>query len=89
MGIHIFSGSGEIPSVDGVSLKIHKDEIVGIVGETGSGKNVTSLTIMRLVPSPPGQIVELTEKDKIYDNRRHPYILKHFYLLYLRPALNK
>ncbi|MCP8617927.1 ABC transporter ATP-binding protein [Salirhabdus salicampi] len=48
---------GEIPAVDGVSFKVHKGEVVGIVGESGSGKSVTSLSVMQLIPSPPGKIV--------------------------------
>jgi peptide/nickel transport system ATP-binding protein len=54
---HFFTDSGEVPAVDGVSLKIHKGEVVGIVGESGCGKSVTSLSIMKLVPNPPGKIV--------------------------------
>ncbi|KXH80724.1 ABC transporter ATP-binding protein [Sporosarcina sp. HYO08] len=54
---HFFTENGEIPAVDGVSIKLHKGEIVGIVGESGCGKSVTSLSIMGLVPSPPGKIV--------------------------------
>ena len=57
MSTHFFTDSGEIPAVDKVSLKVHKGEIVGIVGESGSGKSVTSLSIMQLVPNPPGRIV--------------------------------
>ena len=44
-------------AVDGVSFDIYKDEILGIVGESGSGKSVTALSIMRLIPNPPGEIV--------------------------------
>ncbi len=54
---HFFSDEGEIPAVDGVSLSVKKGEIVGIVGESGSGKSVTSLSIMKLIPNPPGKIV--------------------------------
>ncbi|MFS0673387.1 ABC transporter ATP-binding protein [Ornithinibacillus sp. 179-J 7C1 HS] len=54
---HFFTERGEIPAVDGVSITVHKGEVVGIVGESGCGKSVTSLSIMQLVPSPPGKIV--------------------------------
>ncbi|PKR78504.1 peptide ABC transporter ATP-binding protein [Halalkalibacillus sediminis] len=54
---HFFTDDGEIPAVDGVSFNVHKGEVVGIVGESGCGKSVTSLSIMQLVPSPPGRIV--------------------------------
>ncbi|MBM7714890.1 peptide/nickel transport system ATP-binding protein [Bacillus thermophilus] len=54
---HFFTDTGEIPAVNGVSLKVHKGEVLGIVGESGCGKSVTSLSIMQLVPNPPGKIV--------------------------------
>lgn len=54
---HFLSDRGEIPSVDGVNIFVNKGEIVGIVGESGCGKSVTSLSIMRLIPTPPGKIV--------------------------------
>ncbi|MBA4536459.1 ABC transporter ATP-binding protein [Bacillus aquiflavi] len=47
----------DIPAVDGVDLTINKGETVALVGESGSGKSITSLSIMRLIPSPPGKIV--------------------------------
>ena len=47
---------GAINAVDGVSWTLAKGEILGIVGESGCGKSVTALSIMGLVPSPPGQV---------------------------------
>ncbi len=44
-------------AVDGVSFKIHRGETLGVVGESGCGKSVTALSILRLVPDPPGKIV--------------------------------
>ena len=44
-------------AVNDVSININKGEIVGIVGESGCGKSVTALSIMRLVPNPPGEII--------------------------------
>lgn len=54
---HFFTDRGQVPAVDGVSITVHKGEVVGIVGESGCGKSVTSLSIMKLVPNPPGKIV--------------------------------
>jgi peptide/nickel transport system ATP-binding protein len=48
--------SGEIPAVDGIDFYINEGEIVGVVGESGSGKSVTSLSIMGLIPKPPGKV---------------------------------
>lgn len=48
--------NGLVKAVDNVSFHINKREVVGIVGESGSGKSVTSLSIMRLIPNPPGKI---------------------------------
>ncbi|MBW2176081.1 MAG: ABC transporter ATP-binding protein [Deltaproteobacteria bacterium] len=52
-----FTKQGEVRAVDGVSFSVGKGEVVGLVGESGCGKSVTSLSIMRLVPQPAGKIV--------------------------------
>ena len=48
---------GVVKAVDDVSLYVNKNETVAIVGESGCGKTVTSLSILRLIPQPPGKIV--------------------------------
>ncbi|NQV30076.1 MAG: ABC transporter ATP-binding protein [Candidatus Marinimicrobia bacterium] len=48
---------GIVKAVDKVSFSLEKGRTVGVVGESGSGKSVTSLSLMRLIPNPPGQIV--------------------------------
>ena len=54
---HFVTRWGITKAVDGVSFSVRRGETLGIVGESGSGKSVTALSIMRVVPSPPGHIV--------------------------------
>jgi oligopeptide/dipeptide ABC transporter ATP-binding protein len=48
--------AGTAKAVDGVNLDIYPGEVVGLVGESGSGKSVTALSILRLIPDPPGKV---------------------------------
>jgi peptide/nickel transport system ATP-binding protein/oligopeptide transport system ATP-binding protein len=54
---HFFTESGVAKAVDGIDLDIRAGEVLGLVGESGSGKSVTALSILRLIPEPPGRIV--------------------------------
>jgi len=54
---HFFTGEGVVRAVDGVTLSVRPGETLGLVGESGCGKTVTALSILRLVPDPPGRIV--------------------------------
>lgn len=54
---HYFTEDGVVRAVDGVNLYIKRGETLGVVGESGCGKSVTSLSIMRLIPNPPGKII--------------------------------
>lgn len=54
---HFFTDNGVVKSVNKISFEVPKDSIVGLVGESGCGKSVTSLSIMQLVQAPQGQVV--------------------------------
>jgi len=52
---HFFTEEGVVRAVDGVTLSVRPGEMLGLVGESGCGKTVTALSILRLVPDPPGE----------------------------------
>ena len=54
---HFYTSGGTVKAVDGVSYDVNAGETVAVVGESGSGKSVTALSILRLIPKPPGEIV--------------------------------
>ena len=54
---HFFTAAGVVRAVDGVSYSLRSGETLGVVGESGCGKSVTALSILRLVADPPGRIV--------------------------------
>ncbi|WP_349409495.1 ABC transporter ATP-binding protein [Pseudalkalibacillus sp. SCS-8] len=54
---YFFTDDGEVPAVNDVDFHVKRGEVLGIVGESGCGKSVTSLSVMGLVPNPPGKIV--------------------------------
>ena len=73
---YFFTDTGTVKSVDGVSFEVPIGKTVGIVGESGCGKSVTSLSLMQLLQRPQGQIVEgeirLNLGDKVYDIAKTP-----------------
>ena len=68
LAVEFRTDDGIIQAVKNISFNIPRGKTVGLVGESGSGKSVTSLAIMRLIPNPPGRIVngEIIVEDKIY-----------------------
>lgn len=56
LGITFFTDRGALPTVQEVNFKVHQGETLGVVGESGCGKSMTALSLMQLIPSPPGKI---------------------------------
>ncbi len=54
---HFYTEHGVAKAVDGVDVDVREGEVLGLVGESGSGKSVTALSVLRLIPDPPGRIV--------------------------------
>ena len=60
LSTYFFTHAGVVKAVNGVSFTLHRGETIGIVGESGSGKTVAALSLMGLIPDPPGKVVEGT-----------------------------
>jgi oligopeptide transport system ATP-binding protein len=57
LATHFFTDDGVVRAVDGISYDLQEGETMGLVGESGCGKTVSALSILRLIPNPPGRIV--------------------------------
>jgi peptide/nickel transport system ATP-binding protein len=66
LSIHFFTEEGVIRAVENVNFEIYPGEILGLVGESGCGKSVTGLSLLRLISTPPGRIVN---GDILFDGR--------------------
>jgi len=65
-----YTEQGVVKAVNGVSYSVPKNYVVGVVGESGCGKSVTSMSVMRLIQGPTGQIVDGSIRFKSYDFKR-------------------
>ena len=79
---YFYTDAGTVKSVDSVSFSVPMGKTVGVVGESGCGKSVTSLSLMQLLQRPQGQIVDgairLNTGDKVYDITKTPEtVMKH------------
>ncbi len=76
LNTYFFTEQGVVKAVNGVSFNVPKNATVGIVGESGCGKSVTSMSVMRLIQGPQGQIysgeIRFAAKEKTYDIAKMP-----------------
>jgi len=88
--------NGLVKAVNDVSFQIKKKQVVGIVGESGSGKSVTSLSVMRLIPNPPGKIAggeilyhnqnnEIVDLTKLSENEMRQYRGNEIAMIFQEP----
>ena len=69
---HFFTQDGVVKAVDGITYNVHEGEVVGIVGESGCGKSVGAMSVMKIIPNPPGRIVDgsVTFEGEDFKNQR-------------------
>ncbi|MBQ8494911.1 MAG: ABC transporter ATP-binding protein, partial [Clostridia bacterium] len=67
---YFFTEQGVVKAVGGVSYDVPKHSVVGVVGESGCGKSVTSMSVMRLIQGPAGQIVDGSIRFQSYDYKK-------------------
>ena len=81
---YLFTRSGIVKAVDDVSFSLRRGETLAVVGESGCGKSMTALSIMRLVPNPPGKIVDgtitLEGKDLVQLDEAEMRYIRHKFL---------
>ena len=58
LNTHFYTSSGIVRAVNGITYDVDEGETVAVVGESGCGKSVSALSILRLIPDPPGRIVD-------------------------------
>ena len=80
LSVSFHTDEGIIKAVDDVSFHVKSGEIVGLVGESGCGKSVTALSILRLIPSPPGKI----ESGQVFYNEQDLLKLEKSHLRKIR-----
>jgi ABC-type dipeptide/oligopeptide/nickel transport system ATPase component len=68
---HFHTRDGVVRAVDGVSLSLERGETLGVVGESGCGKSVTALSVMRLVPAATGRIVAGSIRLRVLNSCRY------------------
>jgi peptide/nickel transport system ATP-binding protein len=70
---------GLVKAVDGISYHLNEQEIVGLVGESGCGKSVSQLSVLQLIPSPPGKIVDgkiIFEGQNLLDHKASSHLME-------------
>lgn len=99
LSVHFATHDGEVHAVDGVNLKVMKEEVIGLVGESGCGKSTLARTILRLIPRPPGKILsgrilykgndmlELSEKEMVRIRGKEISMVFQDPMTFLNPVL--